>query len=633
MESVKGKKGLISYLKNSAWKRRFFSVCLAFAFVCALPAMLSVQQGTWYTNSAVAFLLWLLTAGLADRVLQHDFAKGKCKWLIPLLFGLLFSVCMVFGADLEGQGCVDYADGGMWISILVLTVCGALFVRYSWDKLIEWMTLQAQEEKAKQPQESAGFHMRSFWMRLLVIELCYLPVLLAVYPGFFVYDAQTEIVQIMTRNFTTQHPLAHVLFMGGIVQLFAKISGSYNIGIACYTFIQMTVLAGIFSFATGLLQKEGMKKMPRVLLTLYYGLFPVIVMFSLCSAKDGLFMGMVLILVMMLRELVADGGAFWEKKGHVLLLTLSALGMMLLRHNGYYAWVVFGVVLCVFLKKIGILKEWKKVLLLFVGTICVYLAVNHGLTRGFHAVNIGKQEMLTVPIQQLARVHQLWGDELDEEDKTVLYEILPKEALENYAPKLSDGVKFSFHNGNYNADSTRYQKLWWKLACEYPQEYLNAWFMTSYGFWYPDAVIDVYRGNSGFTFVYEDSSYFGYEVEQPGERESKLPLLDEFYRKLSLEITQQKIPVISMLFSPGFLFWIFVFVLCFMWYMGEVKRMFPYFLPGFIWLTFLLGPTYLVRYVVYLWCLWPMLLCDVRLINRNNCDILTKANCEEDSGK
>lgn len=42
--------------------------------------------------------------------------------------------------------------------------------------------------------------------------------------------------------------------------------------------------------------------------------------------------------------------------------------------------------------------------------------------------------------------------------------------------------------------------------------------MTSYGFWYPDTVIDVYR-------------------------------------KMSLEVYQQKVPILSMLFSPGFMFW------------------------------------------------------------------------------
>ncbi len=617
MQIVKGKKRLISYI-------------LSFLFVWALPVMFSIPQGTWYTNSVIVALLWILMAGLFYRILCHTFEGRIDKWVIPVLCSVLFSVCMAFGADLESMGSVNYGDANMWIGIFLMTVCATLFMRYSWDKLSGGKVLRGRTEKVKRFPENTTFDVRSFFIRIFVIVLCYLPVFLAVYPGFFVYDAQTEIVQIMTRNFTTQHPIFHVLFMGGIVQLFAKISGSYNVGIACYTMIQMIMLAWVFSFVIGLLQKEGMKKPVRTLLTLYYGLFPVIVMFALCSAKDGLFMGAVLALVLMIRELVADAVAFFQKRGHVILLGVSAIGMMLLRHNGYYAWIVFAVVLFLLIKRLKIGKTWRKVAIFFAVTVCIYLGVNQGLSHMFHAVDIGKQEILTVPIQQLARVYTLHEDELVAEDKAILFEILPKEALERYTPKLSDAVKFSFHNGNYNADRVRYQKLWFKLGQKYPLEYLDAWFMTSYGFWYPDAVIDVYRGNSAFTFIYEDSSYFGYEVEQPGVRESKIPLLDELYRKLSLEITQQKIPVLSMLFSPGFLFWIFIYALCFMWYTGKTEKAVPYLLPGLIWLTFLLGPTYLVRYVAYLWCLLPILLYDVCLIIGDNCDILTKANCEEE---
>ena len=44
------------------------------------------------------------------------------------------------------------------------------------------------------------------------------------------------------------------------------------------------------------------------------------------------------------------------------------------------------------------------------------------------------------------------------------------------------------------------------------------------------------------TFTYDKNSYFGYETEAPGVRESKIPVIDELYRKLSLEIYKERIP-------------------------------------------------------------------------------------------
>ena len=80
---------------------------------------------------------------------------------------------------------------------------------------------------------------------------------------------------------------------------------------------------------------------------------------------------------------------------------------------------------------------------------------------------------------------------------------------------------------------------------------------------------------------------------------------------MSLEITQQRIPVLSMLFSPGFLFWAHLFVLGFFWYAGRIRKLAPFALSLLVWLTVILGPTYLVRYVVFLWALLPVLLHDI----------------------
>lgn len=128
--------------------------------------------------------------------------------------------------------------------------------------------------------------------------------------GFFVYDAQEEYLQVVTRNFTTHHPLIHVLLLGGIIQLVYKLSGSVNLGIACYTILQMTVMSVIFAWCVEKLKLRGLGKISRILLTLYFGVCPVLVMFSLCSAKDGLFTGLLLVMVILLQELCKEPGAF-----------------------------------------------------------------------------------------------------------------------------------------------------------------------------------------------------------------------------------------------------------------------------------------------------------------------------------
>ena len=578
---------------------------LGFSLVCALPVLLPIRgRELFYTNSIAAFLLWILLTLLMSRILKHGFSGGKRRWLLPGIFAALFSLAMTFGAGLEQNGSVAFREIRLWAGAAALSVNGALIVRFVWDLLLERQ--EAGEDGGKEVKGG----LRSFFLTAAGIFICYLPVFLAVYPGFFVYDAQDELMQVVTRNFSTHHPLLHVLLLGGVVQLVHKLGGSYNLGIALYTLLQMAALSCIYAWGIGRLKGEGAGRTFRILSAVYFGLFPVLVMFSLCSAKDGLFTGMLFMMVLLLRSMIRDPGRFLESRADVFLFAASSLLMMLLRHNGFYAFAVFSLGLFLFERDPGFVAGRKKLLILFGGIFAGFLLVNQALAMALHADDSENQELLTVPIQQMARVYSMEGDTLSREEKDTLHEILPEEALRRYTPKVSDGVKVDFDNEAYSRDPARYLRLWLKIGVRHPFAYLNAWFMTSYGFWYPDAVIDVYRGNSVFTFTYGDSSYFGYEVEEPGRRESKIPALDELYRRMSLEIAQQRIPVLSMLFSPGFLFWSAAFLIGFLWYGKRGRRAAAYVLPALVWLTVILGPTYLVRYVVFLWALAPVLLFD-----------------------
>ncbi len=601
---------LTLYFKNSPRARMGAAAVLAFAGVLALPWMLHMEgDHLGYTNSIFSVFLFLVLWFLLKKALEADVSEKGRGWFLPGCVGTGFSLGMVFGSQLDLKGSVPFGEGAMWVSILILAVIFTLMIRYFWELMLSGKQ-ERQQSRAQEEPEKTKF--RSFLFTAGMILLCYIPVFLAVYPGFFVYDAQDEYMQVVTRNFSTHHPLCHVLLLGGIIQLIFKLTGSYNLGIACYTVLQMTAMAGIFAWCVEKLRARGMGKAGRILLILYFGLCPVLVMFSLCSAKDGLFTGMLLIMVVLLRELCAEPETFFKQKGKVALFALSSLGMMLLRHNGFYAFLVFVPVITWYLR-----KHWKKMLLTLVGIVAAYLLMNALLTGLLHADDSENQEMLTVPISQMARVYANEKDALSLEEKETLHKYLSEDALSRYTPKVSDGVKIYFNNDAFAADKLSFLKLWINWGIKHPFTYLNAWFMTSYGFWYPDTVIDVYRGNSVFTFTYEDSSYFGYEVEQPGTRESALPWLNELYRQMSLEIAQQRIPVISMLFSPGFLFWVMIFLLGFFCYQKKWKKVMPFVLPLLCWMTVILGPTYLVRYVVFLWVMVPLLLWEVKFDNWN----------------
>lgn len=525
--------------------------------------------------------------------------------LIAGVFSLLFSTAILFGARLDSVENVDVSDVTLWLHLAAFTVIFMGLVLLLW-RLMDGLRGRSISSVGKMVDKitnvlkmtDAGADIAAF----LFLLLCWLPVFLAVYPGFFVYDAQDEYVQVATRTFSTHHPLVHVLLLGGIVCGVHKLTDSYNLGIACYIVFQMALAAGGFTFLFSYLRKKKISRALRLIGLVWLGLFPTVVMFTLCSAKDALFTLALLMLLVCLLEMGTEE-VFFESKGWRILFVCSGAAMMLLRNNGFYAFLVM-IPLLLLLKK----NRRRQVLFLSACAVAGCLLINGGLKTALHADDSEYQELLTVPIQQLARTYKYAPEVFSEEDREILYEVLDEEALSLYTPRLSDPVKYRFDNEAFAGDKGKYAKLWLRVGAKKPLIYLNAWWMTSYGFWYPDTVINVYGGNTVFTFTYKDNSYFGYEVELPGVRESKIPWLDEVYRKLSLEVWKERIPVVSWLFSPGAMFWFYAFLFAWLLNNGRYEIMYP-FLPIFLlWLTVLLGPTYLPRYVLFFWYALPLFL-------------------------
>ena len=423
------------------------------------------------------------------------------------------------------------------------------------------------------------------------------------WPGFFVYDAQEEFNQVAQRRFTTHHPLLHVLLLGGIISAGNKLFGSYNAGIACYMIFQMTVLAACFTWVVDFLRKKDAPLWLRVAGTLYFAFFPVIQMYVLCSAKDTLYSAAMLAVILLLVQMAEEREAFFSTKKNVAALAGALCLMALMRHNGLYILILLIPAMAALAGR----KQWMRAALAGLCALILTLGVSAGLKTVFHAEDSENQEMLTVPIQQLARTWTLSPEVFTEEEEEVLFSFLPREALERYTPKLSDNVKISFNNAAYAQDSSAFWRLWLSIGGKAPASYLNAWLLTSYGFWYPDAVLDGYQGNTVFTFTYGESSYFGYETELPGQRHSFIPWLDALFEKMSLELFQQRVPVLSMLFSSGFLFWVYAAGIVFLLRCGRFRQAAAFLPAGLNWLTVLLGPTSLVRYVLIFWFALPVL--------------------------
>ena len=582
-------------LRNNSDK--IFGVIYAFAVLCCLPAFFKRSGTVGFTYSAFSVIVFALVLWSVLRFWKVFWRKSRAERLLTGLLAFAFLLCMAWGSMLDGEGYLELRDIRGRVAPVIVTPYVAMLISKVYSELEEIICRRNGTGKADRFQvtrkELAGY--------FIFLMICWGIVLLGVFPGFFVYDAGDELLEVITRQFTTHHPLLHVLYVGGVVQAGYKILGSYNAGIFLFSFIQMTLFAGGIVYMAAKMSVFGFGKRFCRIVVAFMGLFPVIPMCVLCSAKDSIFALVLLLWVLETYEWFRASA----KPISVKWVIWSVL-LCLLRHNAVYALIVSGIFLIIFWK-----KQRREVLLLLLISVMAAWLISSGLAGIFHAAASEHQEVLTVPIQQLARTCQLAPETFSEEELQKLYGYLPEEYLARYRNKLSDGVKIGFVNEVYEQDAAGFWQIWFAGLRRAPMSYLNAWLLTSYGYWYPDTVIDVYAGNEVYTFIYGDNAYFGYETEQPGERASVIPPIDQFYRKLSLEIYKEKLPVVSMLFSPGFVFWILLFCLGYLIKTKGIKGVLPYIIPVFMVGTLLLGPTFLPRYVFFLWFCIPFIFGDI----------------------
>ncbi len=629
--------------------RSIFAGLLSFAGTCSFDFLFMGQENRIdFSNSIFSVFLFGLLFAAFQKVLLTDVLSDRRKRITGFFTACAFSMAMHFGRMLETQAYIEFLNVSLWLSVFAMTFTLTPFVLLLWDclqKLYDCSHIFENEKKsediknsksgksaesdksaesnksiecdrdAKNPKAVADIKstgsVKQFLIYCGIIFLLWLPVFLALFPGAFVYDAQEEYVEVASHCFTTHHPLLHVLLLGGSVRLFEHFFQSANAGIAFYTICQMLVVSAAFSYFLCFLKQLKFNGKIRTGILLFVGLVPIFPMYAVCSAKDTLFTTGFLMILIFLVQFFMDKKSFFAKKRRVIFFILVSALTMMLRNNGMYAYAAFIVcflLFTLFCKKKDEKKLQYKLAGCMAGSILLSLLCLAGLAGVLHAESHEHQEMLTVPIQQLARTYAYAPESFTEEERQTLFEILPENMLKTYTPRLSDIVKSGFDNEAYEKNPSTFYKLWINMGLKNPLIYLNAWFLTSYGYWYPDAMINVYGGHQMYTYQYGDSSYFGFETEPPGERISLLPPLETFYKNLSLTIYQQKVPVLSMLFSPGFMFWIFFTIM--MYFLAYRKlQCFMVGLPVF-WLcmTVLLGPTYLVRYVLILWYFLPVLL-------------------------
>lgn len=436
----------------------------------------------------------------------------------------------------------------------------------------------------------------------VVILLCWLPVFLAYYPSVFAYDAEGQLYQVIAGDYSTHHPLLHTLFLGAFFRL-GEALGSYSAGMAVHSVVQMFLMACAFAFVLSYLYKKEIPRWQRFLLLAFYALFPTNSVLALSTTKDVLFSALVLLYTIVLYEMICDKKMRINAKEVGAYMVLSVL-LLLFRNNAVYAFLVsIPMVYAGCRKWCGTEENRQKTggvrgyLLLSVAALIFFAVCSMGLRTAVHAHSGSPREMLSVPLQQMARTRVKEEQQIEPELRQELDKYIPAEwVFAAYDPHLADPVK---NRAVIHDNPAGLIKTWIRLGIKYPAIYVDAFLDNCVGYWYLEDIshAQIYGigTESGFGYLSTDTRIMpaGCEIVPY----SYLPGLRRLMEKIVSDNAYQRIPVLRIVFAPAFYWWMLCMYMAVALYHKKYIMILPAAFLVAYYLTLLLSPTVLIRYM------------------------------------
>lgn len=319
-----------------------------------------------------------------------------------------------------------------------------------------------------------------FWGAFAAVALIDLGFLLSRYPGILTRDSITTVSQVVFGSYDNTMPYYHTQLVGLFVKLGLALTGDIDVGIALFHGFQIALLATAFACVIATLYQIGVPGWALGLAFFVYALLPYNIVYSVTLWKDVPFGASALLLAAAFYRLVKNVGR--ARKWDYAAFTLGAVGMALMRTNGWAALLIAAVLLAIVLR-----KQHPLLVRVLLAVLALSWVMISPVLKLLNVPGTDPVEAFAVPMQQIARV--VANDrELTQEQQELLGEIFLMDKLgEAYDPQTVDPVKYETFRydqvDHIRQNAPRYLKLYASIGLRYPGDYLKAWIDETRGYW------------------------------------------------------------------------------------------------------------------------------------------------------
>ena len=600
----------------------FFSILISISLFADRSAVVSDMKGLLKAlcgNGMGALCVVIGGVLIVQKVFE---IKERRIVILAAIGSIIFSMCSMTGYAISTWGVLWRNNSNIFSFLLEISIFSGTFMSFyaCLSLLFQWVSTCKIQSCDNRQFKWFGCNCRSFFVVMGILLAFWSIYYVSFFPGIVTWDSYYQIEQGMGfRQLTDENPFLHTLIVGAFVRLGVFLFGTIPDGIALYIAFQLLLLSAATSFVLLYMAKRQIHIGFRIGVLCYFSLHPLVAAYSVTQWKDIWMAYFLLLYILLLIEISVNRQNFFSSPWRVLALIGTIIGILFSKGTGIIIFVCSLFFLWIYAK-----KYYKQMIAVTVACLAVFGIVREIIIPSLGIVKGHVREPLSVPLQQIARVVQKHGDDLTDEQRQIISEVLPYDRLPDlYNPKLSDPVKSELNEAVFQQNMGRYAKCWLAIGLKHPKTYLESFLANSYGYWYPETrywqiatssyhtVLYMYRDNGWRVY---DENIENYEVSE--ESLARRADIVEKYHEL------RNIPGVSMLFSIGFYFWVSLILALLCILKKKYALLLPLCVLLAVFITCVMSPVHAecrYAYAVFLACpvLIPFVLQDNLVLTRN----------------
>ncbi len=571
------------------------SLSFAFLSLVSIISIFSLGQVT-ATGQLAGLLIYIALAWLfyTSLTTNSHFVSYHAAF-----FAAIFSIAITIGSELALRGTFHSWASPRAVLFSIVKAVGLFLTFYFISKLFFVKTISQNQLfhiSEVNPQTAFRFWPTgkgAFFAVWLLIFVCWLPYWFSLFPGKIYVDSyQQLLIGLGLLAPSNHHPMIHTFLIALFVPI-GRLFGSLSATVAFYSATQMLIISAIYAYVLQKLKKFSVAFWLRSAVFAYFALFPINAYYSFMMLKDCLYAAFFLLCIIETFDLCFNQEAFFNKKLNLIKYALILFLTATFRNNGLYV-VLFFLPFFIFMNR----KYLKKAIAVSLSVIVLIMLYLGPLFAVLHVSKGSEVEMLSVPLQQIARVVVKQNDNptnpLTEEQQEKIALYWPDVDLtEIYNWRVSDPVKWSFNIEAYTQDKAAFYSFWLGMLLKYPVDFVESYLIGSLGYWYSDGpknwIVELTEINTSIDI------FSRYELPNGLSDVARTPIFpfNDSLKMKDLTIEKpQTLPVIGLFYTPAFYTWMIFLSAVILHLKRQTKLLYPYSMIFMLWLTTTASPVF-----------------------------------------